>query len=119
LSVERVKGIEPSYSAWKAAALPLSYTRALRDQLTRPPTRLNCDELLVPTTVIAGLRPYWIHTSAASFADGQTYTAVILRLAAFGEPRRMGHKRSRPSFGTPRKRAAPQDDGWMCGARPS
>jgi hypothetical protein len=25
-----VKGIEPSYSAWKAAALPLSYTRALR-----------------------------------------------------------------------------------------
>jgi hypothetical protein len=32
-------------------------------------------------------------------------------LAAFGEPRRMGHKRWRPSFETPRKRAAPQDDG--------
>jgi hypothetical protein len=28
--MERVKGIEPSYSAWKAAALPLSYTRAPR-----------------------------------------------------------------------------------------
>ena len=28
LDMERVKGIEPSYSAWKAAALPLSYTRA-------------------------------------------------------------------------------------------
>ena len=28
LVLERVKGIEPSYSAWKAAALPLSYTRA-------------------------------------------------------------------------------------------
>jgi hypothetical protein len=28
LELERVKGIEPSYSAWKAAALPLSYTRA-------------------------------------------------------------------------------------------
>jgi hypothetical protein len=27
LDLERVKGIEPSYSAWKAAALPLSYTR--------------------------------------------------------------------------------------------
>jgi hypothetical protein len=27
-SLERVKGIEPSYSAWEAAALPLSYTRA-------------------------------------------------------------------------------------------
>ncbi|EFO29157.1 conserved hypothetical protein [Roseibium sp. TrichSKD4] len=26
--MERVKGIEPSSSAWKAAALPLSYTRA-------------------------------------------------------------------------------------------
>ncbi len=29
--LERVKGIEPSYSAWKAAALPLSYTRDLND----------------------------------------------------------------------------------------
>ena len=28
--LERVKGIEPSYSAWKAAALPLSYTRFFR-----------------------------------------------------------------------------------------
>jgi hypothetical protein len=28
--LERVKGIEPSYSAWKAAALPLSYTREAR-----------------------------------------------------------------------------------------
>jgi hypothetical protein len=27
--LERVKGIEPSYSAWEAAALPLSYTRDL------------------------------------------------------------------------------------------
>jgi hypothetical protein len=32
--LERVKGIEPSYSAWKAAALPLSYTRA-GDELSR------------------------------------------------------------------------------------
>jgi hypothetical protein len=29
--LERVKGIEPSYSAWKAAALPLSYTRDFSD----------------------------------------------------------------------------------------
>ncbi len=27
MSLERVKGIEPSLSAWEAAALPLSYTR--------------------------------------------------------------------------------------------
>ncbi len=29
INLERVAGIEPAYSAWKAAALPLSYTRAL------------------------------------------------------------------------------------------
>jgi hypothetical protein len=29
IKLERVKGIEPSYSAWEAAALPLSYTRAV------------------------------------------------------------------------------------------
>jgi hypothetical protein len=29
--MERVKGIEPSYSAWKAAALPLSYTRKINE----------------------------------------------------------------------------------------
>ena len=34
--LERVKGIEPSYSAWKAAALPLSYTR---DRLPLAPLR--------------------------------------------------------------------------------
>ena len=34
--LERVKGIEPSYSAWKAAALPLSYTR-IPTGLTRRP----------------------------------------------------------------------------------
>jgi hypothetical protein len=38
--LERVKGIEPSYSAWKAAALPLSYTRAGVD-LTRRAGGLN------------------------------------------------------------------------------
>ena len=31
---ERVKGIEPSSSAWKAVALPLSYTRMLRSPTT-------------------------------------------------------------------------------------
>src|SRR5215472_5618142 len=30
--LERVKGIEPSSSAWKAVALPLSYTRICRAQ---------------------------------------------------------------------------------------
>jgi uncharacterized protein (DUF4415 family) len=31
-----------------------------------------------------------------------------------GEPRRIGHKRKRPSFETPRKCAAPLDDGRVC-----
>ncbi len=39
--MERVKGIEPSYSAWKAAALPLSYTRISGDPLTRQAGGLN------------------------------------------------------------------------------
>ena len=30
--MERVDGIEPTYSAWKAAALPLCYTRAANMQ---------------------------------------------------------------------------------------
>src|SRR6266511_2292892 len=41
IALERVKGIEPSYSAWKAAALPLSYTRAWGDELTRHAGGLN------------------------------------------------------------------------------
>jgi hypothetical protein len=39
--LERVKGIEPSYSAWKAAALPLSYTREPADHLSCPASGLN------------------------------------------------------------------------------
>ena len=34
LSVERVKGIEPSYPAWKAGVLPLNYTRKLKNNTT-------------------------------------------------------------------------------------
>src|SRR5437763_10615844 len=34
MALERLKGIEPSYSAWKAAALPLSYTRDRRSTIT-------------------------------------------------------------------------------------
>ena len=33
--LERVAGIEPAYSAWKAAALPLSYTRAFASAFDR------------------------------------------------------------------------------------
>ena len=53
-SLERVKGIEPSYSAWKAAALPLSYTRiswityhAKRTASTVPMHRAQASSFLV------------------------------------------------------------------------
>ena len=43
--MERVKGIEPSSSAWEAAALPLSYTRAAPGRegahLPGSPARVN------------------------------------------------------------------------------
>jgi hypothetical protein len=61
--LERVKGIEPSYSAWKAAALPLSYTRArpinyhgrqLASTSMRPPEPLTGADsvpiLMLPST---------------------------------------------------------------------
>ena len=35
-NLERVAGIEPAYSAWKAAALPLSYTRLFNLLITDP-----------------------------------------------------------------------------------
>ncbi len=37
--LERVRGIEPPSSAWEAAALPLSYTRARRSYLIQPGLR--------------------------------------------------------------------------------
>jgi hypothetical protein len=46
-SLERVEGIEPSYSAWKAAALPLSYTR-MRRQVTRRAGGLNLSARDIP-----------------------------------------------------------------------
>ena len=44
--MERVKGIEPSYSAWKAAALPLSYTRLM--------------EVLMPALAASGKMECWV-----------------------------------------------------------
>jgi hypothetical protein len=54
--LERVKGIEPSYSAWKAAALPLSYTRVLSD-LTRRAGRLNCPQPRPKNHLFQWIRP--------------------------------------------------------------
>jgi hypothetical protein len=51
-----VKGIEPSYSAWKAAALPLSYTRA------RP---INYHAGQAASTAISGFDPLQTVAQAA------------------------------------------------------
>jgi hypothetical protein len=70
-TLERVKGIEPSYSAWKAAALPLSYTR-VRDRarprnvpLTWPTYGLNCPgrDNPLPKYLSAGAARTWMSTA--------------------------------------------------------
>jgi hypothetical protein len=47
--LERVNGIEPSSSAWKAVALPLSYTRNYR----RPATAARQGAQAVPNLMAA------------------------------------------------------------------
>ena len=38
--MERVMGIEPTYSAWKAEVLPLNYTRTAKRRIAQPPRNL-------------------------------------------------------------------------------
>jgi hypothetical protein len=51
-----------------------------------------------------------MHISVTGFGNKTCRHPEVLAVL-HGEPRRMGHKRPWPSFETPRKRAAPQDDG--------
>jgi hypothetical protein len=57
---------------------------------------------------IAPLGRSGMHTSASNL--GQPNTTLILRSGLLAASRRIGHKRLGPSFETPRKRAAPQDE---------
>ena len=58
-SAERVKGIEPSYSAWKAAALPLCYTR-----MNAPESiRLNGFRRCKDGCELTSSGGYWIRTN--------------------------------------------------------
>jgi hypothetical protein len=61
--MERVKGIEPSYSAWKAAALPLSYTRA---------TLINYHATRAVSTVLASIQP-WKSALEISLANSPAF----------------------------------------------
>src|SRR3979490_1223457 len=60
-------------------------------------------------------KPFWRRASCrGSRSRSRNYRRHPEVLAVlYGEPRRMDHKRPRPSFQTPRKRAAPQDDGGI------
>lgn len=49
--MERVKGIEPSTSAWKAGVLPLNYTRTLHMYMINVTTE----------TIIRQIAPYCQH----------------------------------------------------------
>ncbi len=49
--LERVKGIEPSSSAWKAVALPLSYTR---EPASRCRGAISCEPVAPPTSLRTG-----------------------------------------------------------------
>ncbi len=74
-SLERVKGIEPSSSAWKAVALPLSYTRAREALHANPPSaKLRQD----PSRPAAG------RSAAGATAGGggrtRTYEGVSQRI---------------------------------------
>src|SRR5690242_8921941 len=48
-AVERVKGIEPSWPAWKAGALPLSYTRRSPISVAVPPRSLAINSPVMDT----------------------------------------------------------------------
>jgi hypothetical protein len=53
--LERVKGIEPSSSAWKAVALPLSYTR-MRAVRRRSSQKSELPRLAKPKQLPAGAK---------------------------------------------------------------
>jgi hypothetical protein len=63
--MERVPGIEPGYSAWKAAALPLSYTRISKRVMPSP-------------GAIGKMNSIWMHTTLQKQSLGLIF--VIERL---------------------------------------
>jgi len=69
-----VMGIEPTYSAWKAAALPLSYTRETQEtgllaMFTRVRNRTNAEQR--DNGDISTRTPYVIYPPALHDADSR------------------------------------------------
>ncbi len=88
MGMERVKGIEPSYSAWKAAALPLSYTRLFnRLAVQRRATRRALRALATPPArlIPASAR----HRNPAAWSQSEAaHPAVRTRVDAVEGPAR-------------------------------
>ena len=79
-----MKGIEPSYSAWKAAALPLSYTRMLLEPIPADRSKLLAihvvrsviPSLAVPSMLFAAP----LSSDAATPEPGKASGIVTLQL---------------------------------------
>ena len=112
-TLERVKGIEPSSEAWKATALPLSYTR--------PPTAMSCGAVganPVPTPLpnTAFSCAFWLsHLPVAATATSFPACFPWSRIKFTGPPTRCALRRT--AFAATRLRLARQPqprsgEGW-------
>ena len=74
--MERVKGIEPSFSAWEADVLPLNYTRnrVVSDSLTRRSYRTH-GHLVVATIYSSFSKGFNRHSQKQ--ADGRILNAEL------------------------------------------
>ena len=73
--MERVKGIEPSYSAWEAAALPLSYTRS------RPHSAVGKEARMERVKGIEPLFPTWKAGALPLSYTRKTMLAAVLSMS--------------------------------------
>ncbi len=69
--LERVMGIEPTWPAWKAGALPLSYTRTERNTNGRS-LIVNCPGILALWTFVLHLSDRFRPSLAALLRDAAT-----------------------------------------------
>jgi hypothetical protein len=109
-TLERVKGIEPSYSAWKAAALPLSYTRVGGDmqRIGAIGNGRNPLNFALNTPIRHRISPFREHRNAFISQLMKTQHAAPLMVAAVVSGRWNAPAACAPLFGSTR---APQNLG--------
>ena len=94
--LERVAGIEPAYSAWKADVLPLNYTRLVHTQLNMRSNYTHPRNYLGKVVVGEGFEP--------SKLSRQIYSLIPL---ATREPHQKGRVFSSPAQGLSGEPAKP------------